>query len=76
MGKIRYTETASHRNVGFTIGDLVEFVQGAKELGATLDHTVKFGSSVLGKSKSITVEIDNDYVNASANDLMDSGHDA
>lgn len=75
MGKIRYTETASNRNVGFTIGDLIEFVREAKKLGATLDSTVKFRNGLNGKSKSLTVCIDKDYVSASANDLMGSGHD-
>lgn len=70
MGKIRYTETASNSNVGFTIGDLIEFVRGAKELGATLDSTVKFRNGLNGKSKSLTVCIDKDYVDVNADELM------
>lgn len=75
MGKIRYTETASNRNVGFTIGDLIEFVREAKKLGATLDSTVKFRNGLNGKSKSLTVCIDKEYEDVRVNEMMDSEND-
>lgn len=75
MGKIRYTETASRAKVGITIGDLVDFIYYAKELGATLDSAVKFRNGLNGKSKSLTVCLDKEYEDVRVNEMMDSGND-